>query len=119
MDRMYVGSVVIDVNDIATMRVFWQKALGYVEDHASDDWVKLVDPNDKGVTVSLQLVPEPREGKNRLHLDLYAQDQMAEVERLEGLGAGRERGPKEDEDFVVLSDPEGNLFCVIDQSATG
>lgn len=119
MDHFYVGSVVIDVNDLDKMRAFWLEALGYVEDHSSDDWVKLVDPKDKGVTVSLQLVPEPREGKNRLHLDLYAEDQMAEVERLEGLGAGRERGPKEDEDFVVLSDPEGNLFCVIDQSATG
>lgn len=119
MDHFYVGSVVIDVNDLDKMRAFWQEALGYVEDHSSDDWVKLVDPKDKGVTVSLQLVPEPREGKNRLHLDLYAEDQMAEVERLEGLGAERERGPKEDEDFVVLSDPEGNLFCVIDQSATG
>ena len=119
MDHVYVGSVVIDVNDLTEMRDFWQRALGYVEDHASDDWVKLVDPNDKGVTVSLQLVPEPRQGKNRLHLDLYARDQMAEVRRLEELGARRERGPKEDEDFVVLSDPEGNLFCVIDQGATG
>lgn len=119
MDRIYVGSVVIDVNDIEKMRAFWQEALGYARDYASDDWVKLVDPNEKGVTVSLQLVPEPREGKNRLHLDLYARDQMAEVERLEALGARRERGPQPDEDFVVLSDPEGNLFCVIDQSATG
>lgn len=119
MDHVYVGSVVIDVNDLEVMRAFWKDALGYREDYASEDWVKLTDPNEKGVTVSLQLVPEPREGKNRLHLDLYAQDQMAEVERLEGLGARRERGPKEDEDFVVLSDPEGNLFCVIDQSATG
>lgn len=119
MDHLYVGSVVIDVNDVSKMRAFWQAALGYEQDYASDDWVKLVDPNEKGVTVSLQLVPEPREGKNRLHLDLYAQDQMAEVKRLESLGARRERGPKEDEDFVVLADPEGNLFCVIDQSATG
>lgn len=119
MDRMYVGSVVIDVNDLEVMRSFWQATLGYVEDHASDDWIKLVDPNEKGVTVALQLVPEPRAGKNRLHLDLYAQNQMAEVERLEGLGASRERGPNEDEDFVVLADPEGNLFCVIDQSSTG
>ena len=119
MDRMYVGSVVIDVNDLEKMRAFWQEALGYEKDYASEDWVKLSDPNEKGVTVSLQLVPEPREGKNRLHLDLYANDQMGEVERLEGLGAKRERNPQEGEDFVVLSDPEGNLFCVIDQSATG
>lgn len=119
MDHVYVGSVVIDVNDVGRMRPFWQAALGYEVDHASDDWVKLTDPNEKGVTVSLQVVPEPRSGKNRLHLDLYARNQMAEVERLEALGAQRVRGPNEDEDFVVLADPEGNLFCVIDQSDTG
>ncbi|HVM34677.1 MAG TPA: VOC family protein [Actinomycetota bacterium] len=38
---------------------------------------------------------------------------------LEGLGAERVREPEPDEDFVVLSDPEGNLFCVIDKSDTG
>lgn len=119
MDRVYVGSVVIDVNDIEEMRQFWQTALGYDVDYAGADWVKLTDPKEKGVTVSLQLVPERRTEKNRLHLDLYASDQMAEVERLEGLGAKRVPGPKEDEDFVVLGDPEGNLFCVIDKAATG
>lgn len=119
MDRVYVGSVVIDVNDIPKMRSFWEPALGYSLEYEADDWVKLVDPNGKGVTVSLQLVPERRTEKNRLHLDLYASDQMGEVERLEGLGAKRVRGPKEGEDFVVLEDPEGNLFCVIDKAATG
>ncbi|HEV2755366.1 MAG TPA: VOC family protein [Actinomycetota bacterium] len=120
MDRMYVGSVVIDVNDISKMRAFWQEALAYeLAYEAEDDWVKLVDPNEKGVSVSLQLVPERRTEKNRLHLDLYASDPMREVERLEGLGAERVRGPEEDTDFVVLADPEGNLFCVIDKSATG
>ncbi len=120
MDRLHVGSVVIDVNDVDAMRGFWAPALGYeLAYEAEDDWVKLVDPNEKGVSVSLQLVPEERTEKNRLHLDLYASDQMGEVERLEGLGAKRVRGPKEDEDFVVLADPEDNLFCVIDKAATG
>lgn len=57
----------------------------------------------------------------RVHLDLYAgdaADQAAEVERLVGLGAtrvDRDRYP-DDPDFVVLADPEGNRFCVIDTS---
>ena len=107
MDRMYVGSVVIDVNDISKMRAFWQEALAYeLAYEAEDDWVKLVDPNEKGVSVSLQLVPERRTEKNRLHLDLYASEPMREVERLEGLGAERVRGPEEGRDFVVLADPE-------------
>ncbi len=57
----------------------------------------------------------------RLHLDLYAgdaADQAAEVERLVGLGAQRVDWPHhpEDPDFVVLADPDGNRFCVIDTS---
>ncbi len=66
------------------------------------------------MNVSLQVVPEPRVGKNRLHLDLYTDDQAGEVERLLGLGATlHPRTPDPDEDFIVLADPEGNLFCVI------
>jgi predicted enzyme related to lactoylglutathione lyase len=54
----------------------------------------------------------------RIHLDLYAQDQPAEVERLVGLGATRvewKRRPA-DADYVILADPEGNRFCVVDAS---
>ena len=53
----------------------------------------------------------------KIHLDLYADDQAAEVERLVGLGASRvewQRMPA-DADFVILADPEGNRFCVIDK----
>ncbi len=116
---IHVGSVVIDCNDFATMMAFWQAALGYeyrtVEE---DDWVILRDPAGRRVNVSLQKVPEPRVGKNRLHFDLYTEDQAGEVERLLGLGATRfPRTAEPGEDFVVLEDPEGNLFCVIDVTA--
>jgi hypothetical protein len=54
-------------------------------------------------------------GKNRLHFDLHAEDQEGEVERLLGIGATvHSRTPEPGEDFVVLADSEGNLFCVID-----
>jgi hypothetical protein len=113
-----VGSVVIDCNDFATMSRFWQEALRYVpRDPPEDDWVVLGDPEGRGVNMSLQVVPERRSGKNRLHLDLYTTDQAGEVERLLALGATRfPRAPGPDEDFIVLEDPEGNLFCVIDKS---
>ncbi len=56
----------------------------------------------------------PKQGRNRLHLDLYAQDQEAEVVRLEALGATRlPRNYDPEDDFVVLADPDGNEFCVI------
>jgi catechol 2,3-dioxygenase-like lactoylglutathione lyase family enzyme len=110
-----VGSVVIDCNDFERMFAFWREALGYVpRDEPEPDWVVLRDPSGAGVNVSLQVVPEPRVGKNRLHLDLYTRERDAEVDRLLGLGATRHpRTPEPDEDFIVLADPEGNLFCVI------
>lgn len=112
---MKVGSVVIDCNDFDAMFAFWREALRYrPRDEPEEDWVVLSDPEGRGVNVSLQVVPEPRVGKNRLHLDLYADDQEGEVERLLGLGASiHPRTPEPDEDFIVLADPEGNLFCVI------
>ena len=50
-----------------------------------------------------------------MHLDLYASDQKAEVERLVKLGATIRRLPKEGEDYVILADPEGKLFCVVQE----
>lgn len=115
---MRIGSVVVDCNDFVAMATFWRDALGYgPRELPEDDWVILRDPEGSNVNVSLQQVPEPRSGKNRLHFDLYTDEQEAEVERLLGLGAARHpRVPEPDEDFVVLTDPEGNLFCVVDTS---
>ena len=97
------------------MLAFWQGALRYIpREPPEDDWAVLRDPKGRNVNVSLQKVPERRVGKNRLHFDLYTADQEAEVQRLLGLGATRHpRIPEPNEDFVVLADPEGNLFCVV------
>jgi Glyoxalase-like domain len=115
---MHIGSVVIDCNDFDAMSAFWAEALRYVpREPAEHDWVVLRDPDGSHVNVSLQKVPEKASEKNRLHFDLYTTDQAGEVERLLGIGAylhPRETEPSED--FVVLADPEGNLFCVIDMS---
>ena len=114
--RVKVGAVVIDCNDFEAMYTFWRDALRYeMGEIQNGDFVILRDPNRSNVNVSIAQVPERRVGKNRLHLDLYTDDQEREIERLLGLGATRhERIPEEGEDFVVLEDPEGNLFCVID-----
>ena len=116
--RVRVGSVVIDCNDFRRMRAFWQQALGYEPKWlVEDDFVILRDPEGRHVNVSLQKVPEPRVGKNRLHFDLYTADQKGEVERLIAIGATRHpRVPEPDEDFILLMDPEGNVFCVVDAS---
>ena len=115
---MKIGSVVIDCNDFDAMLTFWSEALHYVPKYPpEEDWVILQDPEGRNVNVSLQKVPEKSSGKNRLHFDLYTDDQEGEVERLLSLGAMRHpRTPEPDEDFVVLEDPEGNLFCVVHTS---
>lgn len=113
---MKVGSVVIDCNDFETMFGFWREALRYVAREAPGpdaDWAILRDPHGTNVNVSVQQVPEPRVGKNRLHLDLYTNDQDGEVARLLELGATRHpRIPEEGEDFVVLEDPEDRKSVV-------
>ena len=61
----------------------------------------------------LQRVPEPKQGKARIHFDLRVDDVEAEVQRLEGLGARRiDIGQSDDVAWVPMADPEGNEFCV-------
>jgi catechol 2,3-dioxygenase-like lactoylglutathione lyase family enzyme len=109
-----VGAVVIDCNDFDRMLAFWRAALGYQPGPVENGFTVMKDPERRGVAVSLQAVPEPRVGKNRLHLDLFARDEEQEAARLVGLGARRVRRSDDPDDvYVVLADPEGNEFCVV------
>src|SRR5215469_2100425 len=85
---------------------------------AGDGWVVLRDHWGKGPNVSLNRVPTRRAGKrSRLHLDLYTSDRDAEVERLIALGATRYPWRyRPSSDFVVLEDPDRNLFCVVQRA---
>lgn len=115
-----VGSIVIRVDDLELQANFWQKALGYqrrIDD--SDDFVLLYPADGHGPNVSLDQVHAPVQIPPRIHLDLYADDQTQEVQRLLGLGATEVHwdGRPSDADYVILADPEGNRFCVVDASA--
>ena len=113
---MKIGSIVFRCYNFDGMRAFWQEALGYVpREPATNGWVVLRDPQGKGPNISLNRVSERRSGKRgRLHLDLYTSDQDGEVERLVGIGATRYPWRyRPNSDFVVLEDPDGNLFCVV------
>jgi catechol 2,3-dioxygenase-like lactoylglutathione lyase family enzyme len=113
---MRIGSVVIRCFEFDKMLAFWQQALHYVPREPSDgSWVVLRDPEGKGPNLSLQRVSERRSGKrSRLHLDLYTDNREREVERLIRLGAIRYPWRyRPNSDFVVLEDPDGNLFCVV------
>jgi catechol 2,3-dioxygenase-like lactoylglutathione lyase family enzyme len=113
-----VGSVVIRVDDLQRQTAFWSAVLDYVprEEAADDDFVLLQPRNGVGPNVSLDQVRSDLQIPPRIHLDLYAEDQAAEVKRLLGLGATEVHWDKKpaDADYVILADPEGNRFCVID-----
>ncbi|ASQ92771.1 VOC family protein [Streptomyces sp. 11-1-2] len=116
-----IGSVVLGVSDVRRAAAFWTRALGYVpRGEIEDDWAVLVPADGRtGVRLSLGRSETPVQGRPRVHLDLYAgdaADQAAEVERLVSLGARRVRWElyPPDADFIVLADPDGNRFCVID-----
>jgi catechol 2,3-dioxygenase-like lactoylglutathione lyase family enzyme len=97
------------------MFAFWQATLGYVpRDPATDGWVVLTDPRGRGPNLSLSRRPTVRKARGWIHLDLYTDDQAGEVDRLVALGARRYPWRyRPGADFVVLEDPDGNLFCVV------
>jgi hypothetical protein len=115
-----VGSIVLRVDDLQLQTDFWAAALDYVRRESdSDDFVLLRPRGGVGPNVSLDQVRSTLQIPPRIHLDLYTDDQAGEVERLLALGATEVRWDKRpaDADYVILADPEGNRFCVVDITA--
>ena len=111
-----VGSIVIRVDDLERQAAFWEQALDYVRrEDDDDDFILLRPRNGVGPNVSLDRWAAPVQVPPKIHLDLYAADQEAEIERLITLGATRVPwdGYPPDADYIILADPEGNRFCVI------
>jgi len=111
-----VGSIVIRTDDTERQVAFWTAALDYEVGHRDDDFAILRPRDGQGPNVSLDQVPAKVQIPPRVHLDLYAEDQASEVERLKGLGATEVHWDKRpaDADYVIMADPEGNRFCVVD-----
>jgi len=112
-----VGSIVLRVDDLERQAAFWSAALDYEQRRGdSDDFVLLKPKDGIGPNVSLDRVRSQLQVPPRIHLDLYTEDQAGEVERLLGLGATEVHWDKRppDADYVILADPEGNRFCVVD-----
>jgi predicted enzyme related to lactoylglutathione lyase len=118
-----IGSIVLGAQDVARAAAFYRRALGYVDRHPPEqDWVLLQPADGAGPNIGIDRSVTPVQERPRVHLDLYAgdaADQAAEVQRLVALGATRVdwRDYPPDADFIVLADPEGNRFCVIDTGA--
>ena len=91
-----VQCLCVDTDDPRSIAAFWQAALGWRVTHVEDDEVVIEPPEgspEAGIAPDIVFlkVPDQRLAKNRLHLDLRPEDQAAEVERLEGLGAHPDR----------------------------
>lgn len=110
-----VGSIVWGVRDVPQAIEFWSAALAYRPlKEPSADWAILVPVTGDGVQVAIAQVSSQAQDHQRHHLDLYADDKAAEIERLLALGATRvEWRYPEVADYVVLADPDGNTFCVV------
>jgi catechol 2,3-dioxygenase-like lactoylglutathione lyase family enzyme len=118
-----LGTVVLGAEDVARAVAFWRDALGYqpVQFHDADDgFTILVPPSGEGTRVAVHHSETAPHDRPRVHLDLIVDsgvEQQAEIERLVGLGGTRTAWTyPSDPDFVVMSDTEGNRFCVVDAS---
>lgn len=111
-----VGSIVWGVRDVPGAIRFWTEALDYrARDEPSDDWAILTPREGHGPQLAITQVSSDADTHQRHHLDLYAFDQSDEVERLVALGATRvDWNYEPDADYVVLADPDGNRFCVVE-----
>jgi predicted enzyme related to lactoylglutathione lyase len=114
--------VVIDCSDLDRSAEFWTSVLGYVRDGtATGRYQTLLPADSKGAEILLQRVPEEKQAKTRVHLDLRTRELEPEMERVAGLGARvltdqpvAEYGWR----WHVLADPDGNEFCVLQPPAS-
>jgi predicted enzyme related to lactoylglutathione lyase len=105
--------LVIDCKDPEGLADFWAAALGYRKVGFLEPYFLLRSKNQSHPPLILQRVPEEKQVKNRMHLDIRTDDVDGVAARLEGLGAKRlaertEHGAR----WITMNDPEGNEFCV-------
>jgi predicted enzyme related to lactoylglutathione lyase len=106
--------LIVDAIDPPAIAQFWCDVLGWTVSDTGGGAVEIAGAGD-GPTIVFVPVPEPKTLKNRLHIDVNATDRTRdeEVERLVALGARRVDVGQGDVSWVVLADPEGNEFCVL------
>lgn len=113
MVSVKMASVVINAGDLDGVADFWKGFLEVGERQRFPGFVFLERQPGSTITVAVQEVENPTEGRNRLHLDFGTADPEAVRERVLELG-GAELEQHEIGGFhwTVYGDPEGNEFCV-------
>ncbi len=116
--------IAIDINDPTLMIPFYESLFGYQQNKSDNErygddqiYYSCIDPAGKSPKLIFQVVPEAVTSKNRIHLDLHVTDIEKVTQRAIALGAIQiDSEPIEEAGtrWIRLSDPEGNIFCVVD-----
>lgn len=114
---LHVAAITFDCANALTLAEFWSRAVGRPVDHEGDmaasEFFARIPAGDGEPLMMFIQVPEAKSAKNRVHLDMNADDRAAEVERLVGLGATVVHDKSEyGFTWTTLTDPDGNEFCV-------
>jgi predicted enzyme related to lactoylglutathione lyase len=111
-------ALTFDANDPPRLARFWAGLLRWETADGSHDGIRLLPSDDTGFQLRFLPTQEPKVGQNRMHFDLTStslEDQQLTVARALELGARHiDVGQRPEEGHVVLADPEGNEFCVIE-----
>ncbi len=110
------SGVTIDCRDPERVARFWSALLGREPGPSQEGWVYLGERGDPQPRLVFQPVPEPASGKVRIHLDITVDDIDLAMTTVISLG-GRFTGERHDYDegvVVVMADPEGHEFCLVE-----
>jgi hypothetical protein len=105
--------VIVDAADPVALGRWWARALEWVVVNDDPEEFEIRPAPERLPGLLFARVPEPKTLKNRLHLDFRPSDRDAAVARLLSLGATHVDIGQGEQSWVVLSDPEGNEFCVL------
>jgi predicted enzyme related to lactoylglutathione lyase len=112
-----IRSVTFDCQDPDALAGFWAAATGYRKEASPEpgEYAVISDLSGQGPVFWFNRVPQAKTGKNRVHVDLNVHALDDEVERLAGLGAEKaeEHSSPSGKAWVVMRDPEGNEFCLV------
>jgi hypothetical protein len=112
---MRIRQVVIDSNDPRPLAEFWSLATGRDVAGDADPYLVLNDPSGRDLTLLIQRVDDDiKPGKNPVHIDLFAPNPEDEADRLVASGATRTSTRNGTHKVIILDDPQGNVFCIID-----
>jgi|SRR6266568_872599 len=108
--------VTVDCVDVARVANLWSALLNRPRGPSEPGWIYLGHPDDPQPRLIFQPVPEPQHGKVRLHLDIAVDNIDQGITQVIALG-GRHTGERHDYAqgvVVVMADPEGHEFCLVE-----